>query len=176
MTSKEEAITTIPAIDAISGVSSGIMSQLRIAPETGTRNFQVFNSETFTPGRLSRVNQMAKAAADKKLNQAKDTKYAVETAFNPYPSIGIEMATKAKPPKNKEDELNTIGERFAGLRAAKTLVKPEMRLFVNKSKTPKTLSCGPELMSDPLKLIMATPTTPNKRLTLFRPSILSLCE
>ncbi len=110
MSNREEAITTIPEMDTHSGDSSGIISQLKIAPETGIKNFQVLSSDTFTPGRCKSVNQMAKAAADKKLNQLKATKYVTGGFRSENPSVGIDIRINASPPKNKVEELNTIGD------------------------------------------------------------------
>ena len=68
--SRATEIIVIPASENASGDSSGRMSQLSIAPETGMRNFQIFRFDTFTPGRRSNVFQMVIAAADKKLSHA----------------------------------------------------------------------------------------------------------
>ncbi len=62
-------------MEIASGFSSLIKIQLNTAPSTGIRNFQILRFETFTPGLCSKVNQMAKAAADRKLNQPSVTKY-----------------------------------------------------------------------------------------------------
>lgn len=73
----------MPDIEIQSGDSSGIMIQLNAAPATGIKNFQVFNTETLTPGRCNKPNQMVKAAADKKLNQPKAIKYSGANALTP---------------------------------------------------------------------------------------------
>ncbi len=73
---KEDAINIIPETETTSGDSSGRINQLRIAPETGIKNFQMLSSDTFTLGRPSKVFQIVIAAADKKLNQPKATKYS----------------------------------------------------------------------------------------------------
>ena len=65
MISKAEAINAIPEMEEIFGDSSGRINQLKIAPETGIKNFQVFRIETFTPGLRSKPNQIEKAAAEK---------------------------------------------------------------------------------------------------------------
>lgn len=57
-------------MDGTSGFSLSKIIQLKIAPETGIRNFHIFKTETFTPGRFSKTYQMEMAAADKKLSQA----------------------------------------------------------------------------------------------------------
>jgi hypothetical protein len=52
------------------GDSRGISNQARQAPDTGIKNFQIFRSETETPSRFKRLNQIEKAAADRKLSQS----------------------------------------------------------------------------------------------------------
>lgn len=137
--SKDDAITSIPEIDSQSGYSSGMMIQLRMAPETGTKNFQVFSSDTFTPGRCSKPNQIVKAAADRKLSHPKATKYSIDTAFKPYPSMGIEIKINPIPPNRSDVELNTTGERPAGFLATNTFEKPDTKLFDSKNNTPSKL-------------------------------------
>ena len=56
-------ISIIPNIEEMFGLSSGNMSQLRITPETGVRNFQIFSSDTFISGFLSKLYQIEKPAA-----------------------------------------------------------------------------------------------------------------
>ena len=65
-------MNNIPAICTITGDSSGRINQLSRAPNTGIRNFQIFNPDTFTPGRFSKMNQILNAAADIKLSQPRD--------------------------------------------------------------------------------------------------------
>lgn len=62
----------IPVIDNKSGDSFDSINQLRAAPETGIRNFHLFNIETLIPGRFNNEYHMEKAAAERKLNQDKD--------------------------------------------------------------------------------------------------------
>lgn len=61
-------IINMPMVDMASADSPGRNDQLKIAPKTGMMNFQRFKSETFTPGRWSKTNQMVKATAEIKLN------------------------------------------------------------------------------------------------------------
>ena len=69
---KENAITPIPTIDIKSGFSSVKIIQLKNAPDTGIKNFQIFRIETFTPGRFNNEYQIVIAAADNKLNHASE--------------------------------------------------------------------------------------------------------
>lgn len=66
--SSEDAIIIMPIIEIRSGCSFSISIQLKIAPETGIKNFQMLRIDTFTFGRFSKANQIEIAAADKKLN------------------------------------------------------------------------------------------------------------
>jgi len=65
---RERPINIIPETETASGDSSGRIIQLKTAPDTGIRNFQILSSDTFIFGRRSKVFQMVIAAADKKLS------------------------------------------------------------------------------------------------------------
>lgn len=80
ITSIAAATKTIPTIAYESGDSSGKISQLKTAPSTGIINFQVFKYEIFMPGRFSKVNHNAKAAADKKLSHDNEIQNSVGNA------------------------------------------------------------------------------------------------
>ena len=56
-------IMIMPVTDCQSGFSPGRIIQLRITPETGTTNFHIFSSDTFTSGFLSNEYQMENPAA-----------------------------------------------------------------------------------------------------------------
>ncbi len=137
-------MTSIPETETQSGVSPGIRIQLRMAPATGMRNFHMLSSETFTPGLCKSVYQMAKAAADKKLSHARETNYSGATAFNPYPSRGIEIKMSPAPPKNKEEELSTTGEICCPCFDISTFAHPEKKLLANKREAPSKLMATPD--------------------------------
>ena len=63
------AISAIPEMEVKSGDSFSIIVHPKMAPNTGTRNFQKFKDDTFTPGLFNREYQMVIAAAERKLNQ-----------------------------------------------------------------------------------------------------------
>lgn len=142
--SNEQAINIIPETEIQSGDSLGSMIQLRIAPETGIRNFQTFNSETLTDRRRSSVFQIETAAADKKLSQPSAKKYSGANAFFGKPSIGIEIPIINKPPINSEEDVKTIGEILCLFRAMTTLVAPETKLFRSKKSTPIKAISAPD--------------------------------
>ncbi len=53
----------IPNIEEKVGLSFGSINQLRITPDTGVRNFQIFKSETLMFGSFRRVYHMENPAA-----------------------------------------------------------------------------------------------------------------
>ena len=57
-TISDSAMMIIPVMESASGFSPGNRIQLKMAPESGIRNFHRFRSETFIPGLLSRVIQI----------------------------------------------------------------------------------------------------------------------
>ncbi len=65
-------MNTIPVTAMNSGLSSGRMIQLSMAPNTGIRNFHTFRTETLMPGRLSRTNHILNAVADMKLSHPRE--------------------------------------------------------------------------------------------------------
>ena len=69
---KDKAIMSIPIIEIKSGFSFGIMSQPKIAPNTGIINFQTFKSDTFTPGLFSKTNHKVIAVAERKLSHPRE--------------------------------------------------------------------------------------------------------
>src|SRR5690554_3829184 len=110
----ESAITTIPTMDIMSGCSFSSNIQLRMAPDTGIRNFQTFNIDTFTPGRFRRTNHIEIAAADKKLSHASATQYWGGNGPKVIPSTGIDTRNNINPPLMSVEELMVSGERLEG--------------------------------------------------------------
>ncbi len=104
----------MPIIDIKSGCSSSSISQLKIAPDTGIRNFQTFRIDTLTPGRLSKTNHIEIAAADKKLSHASAAKYSGGNGPVVIPSTGTETIINIKPPVMRVDELIVRGESEDG--------------------------------------------------------------
>ena len=129
---KERAISIIPKTETTSADSFGRIIQLRTAPATGIKNFQILSSETLTPGRRNNVFQMEMAAADKKLSQASETKYSGGNDHSENPSMGIEIKNIASPPIKRDDEVKINGEIVCRLRAITTLVIPEVKLFSSR--------------------------------------------
>ena len=169
----EIPISNIPETEITSGDSLGSMIQLKNAPETGIRNFQIFSSETLTDGRRSSVFQIEIAAADKKLSQARATKYSGGKTFLGNPSKGKEITRRNKPPKNNEDEVKTKGEILCFLRATTTLVIPETRLFSRRKITPVSAISAPAGRLLRPSVIIATPVIPSKILANLNQSIRS---
>ncbi len=112
----------MPVIVIHSGFSSGTSSQLKMAPATGIINFQRFSSETFTPGRLSRMNQIEKAVAAMKLSQSNTNQYCTGNDQGLTPSTGSEIRYSTRPPPKSEDELSTAG--FTPLPLSDTTIFP----------------------------------------------------
>jgi len=61
----------IPINEIRLGDSLGKILQLIIAPETGTKNLNIFNSDTLTPSTWIKKNQIEKATAETSANQTK---------------------------------------------------------------------------------------------------------
>lgn len=110
----DRAITIIPIIDIKSGCSSSSINQLKIAPDTGIRNFHTLRIDTLTPGRLSRTNHIEIAEADKKLSHASEAKYSGGNGPVVIPSMGTETINNIKPPIMRVEELIVSGEREDG--------------------------------------------------------------
>lgn len=60
---KAAVIINIPTTEGMSGLTSGNNNQLNTHPVTGTTNFHIFSSDTFTVGFLSKVYHMLNPAA-----------------------------------------------------------------------------------------------------------------
>jgi hypothetical protein len=69
-------MSNIPNRGKGSGFSEGMSIQPRRAPHNGIRNFQIFKADTFTPGRLNRVNQIENAAAERKPRYNRRSQYS----------------------------------------------------------------------------------------------------
>lgn len=170
---KEDAIKTIPEMETQSGDSSGRIIQLKIAPETGIRNFHILSSDTFTVGLRSNVFQMVMAAADKKLNQARAIKYSAGKSRVGNPSIGKEMSVRNAPPIKSDADVKTIGEILCFFLATTTFVIPDAKLLSRSKITPVKAISAPEGRLFRPNVITATPRIPNKILPVFIQSIRS---